>query len=477
MEQLKWLLLCMLKVGCIGFGGGNALIPFIEKEVVTKHGLVSREEFNKYVVTANITPGALPVEVAVLLGKKVAGVAGMLLAPICIVFPGVFLTILLLTVFSGFSQQAIQQVKFISTGISVYIMYLLCHYNYKVVSEFELKSMKLKRIAIIFTVLFLSCGKEIYCIFGIQKTPIFDISTVNILVLSFFVIFSSGKKMTKKKFIFDAIIVFLYILCVGQTKIIPFNYLLYGLRIIMFVVSAFGVYESMTVTKKKKNVTVCNILKEEISLFVFMIVCAIPSTAFFKDTIYYVGKGFISSLISFGGGEAYLTVAESMFLDSEIHDEQLYYQLFPVVNALPGSVLTKLLSGIGYYVGVNGTESKMLGIFTAIAGLAVSIAASGAVVCAINYIYEILEDLKIFELLRKSIRPIVGGLLLSTGLSLFYEVQKNMQVCNWNLIETAFGVGGMLLMIVFFKKKRLPDIVLIIACGIISLIFGNVFCI
>ena len=93
MEQLKWLLLCMLKVGFIGFGGGNALIPFIEKEVVIKHRLVSREEFNKYVVTANITPGALPVEVAVLLGKTVAGLPGMLLAPICIVLPGVFLTI------------------------------------------------------------------------------------------------------------------------------------------------------------------------------------------------------------------------------------------------------------------------------------------------------------------------------------------------------------------------------------------------
>ena len=50
MQQLKRLLLCMLKVGSIGFGGGNALIPFIEKEVVTKYGLVSREEFNKFVV-------------------------------------------------------------------------------------------------------------------------------------------------------------------------------------------------------------------------------------------------------------------------------------------------------------------------------------------------------------------------------------------------------------------------------------------
>ena len=163
-----------------------------------------------------------------------------------------------------------------------------------------------------------------------------------------------------------------------------------------------------------------------------------------------------------------------MFLDCEINDEQLYSRLLPVVNALPGSVLTKLLSGIGYYTGVNGTGSKMIGILTACAGLAVSIAASGAVVCAVTYIYEMFEDLKIFDLLRKCIRPIVGGLLLSTGLSLFYEVQKNMQTCNWNLGGTIIGVGVMLAMVIFLKKKkRIPDSVLVVLCGVISLMVCN----
>lgn len=476
MQQLKWLLLCMLKVGSIGFGGGNALIPFIEKEVVTKYGLVSREEFNKFVVTANITPGALPVEVAVLLGKTVAGVPGMLLAPVCIVLPGVFLTILLLTVFSSFSLGAIQQVEFISVGISIYIIYLLCEYNHKVVSEFELTSMKLKRIAVIISVLFLTCGKEIYHILGIKKTPLFDISTVNVLLLSFFVIFSSGKKMTKKKFIFDTIIVILYILCVGKTKLIQSEYTLYGLRSIMFLVSVFGVYESMSGMKKKKNISLKNILKEESSLFAFMLLCSVPSFFLFKDTIYYIGKGFVSSMISFGGGEVYLTVAESMFLDAEIYDGQLYSRLLPVVNALPGSVLTKLLSGIGYYAGVNGAGSKMAGVLVACAGLVVSITASGMIVCAVTYIYEMFEDLKIFDLLRKSIRAIVGGLLLSTALSLFYEVKKNMLSCNWNLSQAILGVGLMFSMIVFLKKKkRLPDSILVIICGVISLVFCNVF--
>ena len=84
MGKLRTLLFAMLKVGCIGFGGGNALVPFIEKEVVTKHKLVTHKEYNKYIVAANITPGALPVEIAIALGKNVAGIPGLLLSPICI---------------------------------------------------------------------------------------------------------------------------------------------------------------------------------------------------------------------------------------------------------------------------------------------------------------------------------------------------------------------------------------------------------
>ena len=55
-------LMQMLKIGCIGFGGGTALIPLLHKETVDKY--VDEEYFNRAVSVANITPGALPVEIA-----------------------------------------------------------------------------------------------------------------------------------------------------------------------------------------------------------------------------------------------------------------------------------------------------------------------------------------------------------------------------------------------------------------------------
>ena len=47
----------MIKVGVIGFGGGNALIPVLEQEVVNEKKLVSKDEYDKSVIAATLTPG------------------------------------------------------------------------------------------------------------------------------------------------------------------------------------------------------------------------------------------------------------------------------------------------------------------------------------------------------------------------------------------------------------------------------------
>ena len=64
----------MIKVGVIGFGGGNALIPVLEQEVVNEKKLVSKDEYDKSVIAATLTPGALPVEIASGIGLHVGGI-------------------------------------------------------------------------------------------------------------------------------------------------------------------------------------------------------------------------------------------------------------------------------------------------------------------------------------------------------------------------------------------------------------------
>ena len=69
----------MIWIGCIGFGGGNALIPVMQKELVDETKAITAEEFDEDVMVASITPGALPVEIASGIGSRLHGVLGMFL--------------------------------------------------------------------------------------------------------------------------------------------------------------------------------------------------------------------------------------------------------------------------------------------------------------------------------------------------------------------------------------------------------------
>ena len=94
MASLKQFLLSMVKVGCIGFGGGSALIPVIEDEIITRQQLDTKENYDQDVVVASITPGALPVELAASLGKRNFGSRGMLLAALSMALPGAFVVVI-----------------------------------------------------------------------------------------------------------------------------------------------------------------------------------------------------------------------------------------------------------------------------------------------------------------------------------------------------------------------------------------------
>ena len=96
LKKLKTLIFSMIKVGCMGFGGGNALIPVIEEEAVKDKKLVSCQEYDRTILAATLTPGALPVELAAGIGYASCGKKGMVAGSVAMALPGALLTILLL---------------------------------------------------------------------------------------------------------------------------------------------------------------------------------------------------------------------------------------------------------------------------------------------------------------------------------------------------------------------------------------------
>ena len=122
------MLVSMNKIGLIGFGGGNALIPVIQQEVVEEKGFITGEEYEKDIVAAALTPGALPVEIAVGVGKAVSGKKGMILAAIAMAFPGALMTVLLMAGMDGLNPKVLTQIQYASIGITAFIMCLLTEY-------------------------------------------------------------------------------------------------------------------------------------------------------------------------------------------------------------------------------------------------------------------------------------------------------------------------------------------------------------
>ena len=65
-----------MKIGIVTFGGGYAMIPIIESEVVDKHHWMTKEEFLDAIATTQVCPGALAINMSSLLGYKLAKIPG-----------------------------------------------------------------------------------------------------------------------------------------------------------------------------------------------------------------------------------------------------------------------------------------------------------------------------------------------------------------------------------------------------------------
>lgn len=86
------------KVGAFVFGGGFAMIPIIEREVVTKKHWVSEDEFIDLIAVTQSAPGPVAVNSAVFIGYKLSGLPGALVSLLGTVLPA-FMVILIFAVF------------------------------------------------------------------------------------------------------------------------------------------------------------------------------------------------------------------------------------------------------------------------------------------------------------------------------------------------------------------------------------------
>ncbi|VDN48120.1 Chromate transporter [Petrocella atlantisensis] len=123
MKTYLELFLAFLKIGAFTFGGGYAMIPLIEKEVVVHKKWVHKDEIINLFAIAQSIPGAIAINTSTLIGYKVAGRRGAIAATSGVILPSFVIIITIATFFSMIADTP--AVKAIFLGINGAVVALI----------------------------------------------------------------------------------------------------------------------------------------------------------------------------------------------------------------------------------------------------------------------------------------------------------------------------------------------------------------
>ena len=140
------LYITFFKVGSVTFGGGYAMLPILERELVDKKHWVTYDDLLDYYAVSQVTPGVIAVNVSTFVGYKLGKIRGGICVTLGVVTPSIIIITIIAMFVSNF--QDIEIVRKALRGINVGVAALL---TYAVVN-FAKKSIK-KWWGIIFYVL------------------------------------------------------------------------------------------------------------------------------------------------------------------------------------------------------------------------------------------------------------------------------------------------------------------------------------
>lgn len=111
------------KMGLFTFGGGYAMLPLLEREVVEHKQWATKEEIMDYYAVGQCTPGIIAVNVATFVGYYQKGILGGIIATLGVVFPSIVIILLIASFIQGFAH--IMIVQYALAGIRVAVCALI----------------------------------------------------------------------------------------------------------------------------------------------------------------------------------------------------------------------------------------------------------------------------------------------------------------------------------------------------------------
>lgn len=182
-KLLAQLFVSFAKIGVMTFGGGLAMLPMLERELVENKKWVTSQEILDYYAVGQCTPGIIAVNTATFVGYKKSRVLGAIIATLGMVFPSLVIISVIAAVLSNFAD--IPAVQHAFAGIRIAVCALIASAVIKLAKS-NVKNFKQIIIAV--------CAFIIIAVFGASPVVVVVASAVAGLLLGKF-----GKKEAAEK--------------------------------------------------------------------------------------------------------------------------------------------------------------------------------------------------------------------------------------------------------------------------------------
>ena len=149
MKVLWDMFLTFARIGGLTFGGGYAMLPMLQREVVEKHHWATEEELADYYAIGQCTPGVIAVNTATFIGYRQAGIMGGIFATLGVVFPSLVIITVIAAFLTNFADLEVIQYAF--EGIRVCVCVLI----FNAVQKLWKKSVIDRPTTVIFLLVFL----------------------------------------------------------------------------------------------------------------------------------------------------------------------------------------------------------------------------------------------------------------------------------------------------------------------------------
>ena len=117
--ELYW---TFVKIGCVTFGGGYAMLPILERELVEKRNWTTMDDLRDYFSIGQCTPGIIALNVSTFIGQKRAGIKGAVVATTGFLTGPILIILLIATFLQSFAQLEVIQHAFAGIRVCVCVL-------------------------------------------------------------------------------------------------------------------------------------------------------------------------------------------------------------------------------------------------------------------------------------------------------------------------------------------------------------------